>query len=78
MLLGRTASDVVNNVIVLVMALTGLLVGWRIREGVLEAVAGFVLLLLFAYAISWIMAYIGLIVPTRRSCRTRRSSSCSR
>ena len=63
-LFGRTLSDVVNNVIVLVvMSLTGLLVGWRIREGVVDAAVGFLLLLVFAYAISWIMAWIGLLVP---------------
>jgi ABC-2 type transport system permease protein len=63
-LVGRTASDVLNNVITIaVMSLTGLLVGWRIRTSVLEAVAGFLLLLLFAYAISWVFAYIGLLVP---------------
>ena len=65
MLIGRTASDVLLNALsVTVMSLTGLLVGWRIRESFLEAVAGFALLLLFSYAISWIMAYVGLIVPT--------------
>ena len=65
MLLGRTASDVLLNALsVTVMSLTGLLVGWRIRGSFLEAVAGFALLLLFSYAISWIFAYIGLIVPT--------------
>ena len=65
MLLGRTASDVLLNALsVTVMSLTGLLVGWRIRGSFLEAVAAFALLLLFAYAISWIFAYIGLIVPT--------------
>ncbi len=65
MLLGRTASDVLLNALsVTVMSLTGLLVGWRIRESFLEAVAGFALLLLFSYAVSWIMAYVGLIVPT--------------
>jgi ABC transporter DrrB family efflux protein len=64
-LIGRTASDILLNALsVTVMSLTGLLVGWRIRESFLEAVAGFALLLLFSYAISWIMAYIGLIVPT--------------
>lgn len=63
-LVGRTASDVVNNVIVVVvMASTGLLIGWRIRTNVFQALAGFLLLLLFAYAVSWIMAYVGLIVP---------------
>lgn len=64
-LAGRTFSDVVNNVIVLVvMSLTGLLVGWRIREGVLHALWAFALLLVFAYAISWIMAWIGMLVPS--------------
>ena len=64
-LVGRTTSDVAYNVISLaIMALTGLLVGWRIRNGVVDAVLGFLLLLLFAYAISWIMAYVGLIVPS--------------
>jgi ABC-2 type transport system permease protein len=64
-LLGRTTSDVLNNVLVItVMSLTGLAVGWRIRTSFLEALGGFLLLLLFAYAISWIFAWIGLLVPT--------------
>ncbi|WP_139979593.1 ABC transporter permease [Nocardioides litoris] len=64
-LVGRTTSDVVYNVCSLViMALTGLLVGWRIREGALDALLGFALLLVFAYSISWIMAWVGLIVPS--------------
>ncbi|GAB2691234.1 ABC transporter permease [Thalassiella azotivora] len=64
-LTGRTLSDVVNNVIVLVvMSVTGLAVGWRIRTSVPEALLGFVLLLVFAYAISWVMAWIGMLVPS--------------
>ena len=64
-LTGRTVSDVVNNVIVLVvMSLTGLLVGWRINTSVGEALAGYLLLLLFAYAISWVMAFVGLLIPS--------------
>ena len=64
-LVGRTTSDVLNNVLVItVMSLTGLVVGWRIRTSVLEAVGGFLLLLLFAYAISWVFAWIGLLVPS--------------
>lgn len=62
-LIGRTAADVVINVVSLVvMSLTGLIVGWRIRGSLLDAVLAYVLLLLFAYAISWIMAVVGLIV----------------
>jgi ABC transporter DrrB family efflux protein len=64
-LVGRTASDIVNNVLSLaVMSATGLAVGWRIRTSVPEAIGGFLLILLFAYAISWVMTYVGLIVPT--------------
>lgn len=64
-LTGRTLSDVVNNVIVLVvMSLTGLLVGWAIHSSVAEAALGFVLLVLFAYAISWMMAWLGMLVPS--------------
>ena len=58
--LGRTASDVVYNALTLIiMALTGLLVGWRIRNGLWDALLAFGLLLLFAYAFSWIMASSG-------------------
>ncbi|MGA9747376.1 MAG: ABC transporter permease [Nocardioides sp.] len=64
-LVGRTASDVIYNALSLViMALTGLLVGWRAREGVVDALAAFLLLLLFAYAFSWVMGYVGLLVPS--------------
>src|SRR6478609_7260269 len=64
-LTGRTLSDVINNIIVLiVMALTGLLVGWSIHSSVAEAAAGFLLLLLFSYAVSWVMAWLGMLVPS--------------
>ena len=64
-LVGRTTSDVAYNLISLaIMGLTGLLVGWRVREGVLDAVLAFLLLVTFAYAVSWIMAYVGLLVPS--------------
>ncbi|MDQ4096831.1 MAG: ABC transporter permease, partial [Actinomycetota bacterium] len=62
-LVGRTASDIFyNSISILVMSITGLLVGWRIRGSAFEAIGGFLLLLLFAYAFSWIMAYVGLKV----------------
>jgi ABC-2 type transport system permease protein len=64
-LIGRTGSDVANNILVIViMSLTGYAVGWRIRSSIFEAIGGFLLLLLFAYAVSWIMAWVGLIVPS--------------
>lgn len=64
-LIGRTVADQGLNVItIVVMAVTGLIVGWRINSSVLEALAGFAMLLLFAFAISWLFALVGLIVRT--------------
>ncbi|MDK1471842.1 ABC transporter permease [Streptomyces sp. 549] len=60
-LVGRTSGDAVNNVLVIIlMSLTGLLMGWRIRSDFLDAALAFLLLFLFAYAASWITAAIGL------------------
>ncbi|MFD4458347.1 ABC transporter permease [Nocardia sp. NPDC058480] len=62
-LVGRTISDVVINIVSLVvMSLTGLVVGWRIRGSFLDAVLAYALMLLFAYALSWMMAVVGLLV----------------
>ena len=62
-LTGRTAADIgINTITIVVIALTGLVVGWRIRGGVLEAIGAFLLLLAFAYALSWVMGVFGLLV----------------
>jgi ABC-2 type transport system permease protein len=64
-LVGRTASDIAYNVVsITIMGLTGLLVGWRIRTSIWDALAGFLLLILFSYAFSWVMAAVGLLVPS--------------
>jgi ABC-2 type transport system permease protein len=64
-LIGRTVADLGLNLIsIVVMAVTGLLVGWRINSSVGEALGGFLILLVFAYAISWLMAMVGLLVRT--------------
>jgi ABC-2 type transport system permease protein len=64
-LVGRTGSDIVyNSISVLVMTITGLIVGWRIHNGPDKAVFGFLILLGFAYAVSWIMAFVGLKAPS--------------
>jgi ABC transporter DrrB family efflux protein len=64
-LVGQTVSDVIMNVTSIVtMALVGLLVGWRIHSAPHEAVLGFLLLLLFAYAFSWVTATVALALRT--------------
>ncbi|GAB2902257.1 ABC transporter permease [Streptomyces mayteni] len=62
-LTGRTFADVVQTaVVLLVLAIVAFLVGWRVHDGVLKALAAFGLLLLFGYAFTWIGALIGLSV----------------
>ncbi len=64
-LAGRTTADIGYNVLsLIIMAVTGLVVGWRVHTSAWEVMAGFGLLLLFAYAFSWVMASVGLLVPT--------------
>ncbi|MEV0087517.1 ABC transporter permease [Saccharopolyspora sp. NPDC050642] len=61
-LLGRTSSDLVISVLtVVIMSVCGLLVGWRIRGSLFEALLAFFILLLFSFAMSWVGAFIGLI-----------------
>jgi ABC-2 type transport system permease protein len=60
---GRVVGDLVFNTFIMsVMVVCALLVGWRWHNGVLEGIAGFAVLFLFAFAMLWIGALIGLSV----------------
>jgi ABC-2 type transport system permease protein len=62
-LAGRTSADLVEGMIgIVVMALCGLAVGWRVHNDALHVLAGFALLVLFGFAMNWLGAIIGLIV----------------
>jgi ABC-2 type transport system permease protein len=64
-LTGRTLSDVVyNGGILIVLMLSGLAVGWTVHTGIIELLVGIGLLLLFAFAMSWIGVWLGLSVPS--------------
>lgn len=64
-LVGRTVSDVIANVVSIVaMAAVGLLIGWRIDSTPQEALLAFVVLLLFGYALSWVTSTIALLIRT--------------
>jgi ABC transporter DrrB family efflux protein len=63
-LIGRSFADVVYNAgILVVLMITGYFVGWTIHTGIVELIAGFLLLLAFTYAMSWIGIWLGLSVP---------------
>jgi ABC transporter DrrB family efflux protein len=64
-MVGRTISDLAVSVVaLLVMSLCGLLIGWRIRGSVLDAMLAYLVLLVFAFAMSWVGALIGLLAPS--------------
>jgi len=45
-----------------VICLAGVIVGWQIHGGILAAIAGFGLVLLFAFAMVWLGTLLGLVV----------------
>jgi ABC-2 type transport system permease protein/oleandomycin transport system permease protein len=62
-LVGRTFADLFRNVfVVLLMAVVGFLVGWRINTDVVGLVGCLLLVLAFAYSLSWLFAIVGMSV----------------
>jgi ABC-2 type transport system permease protein len=61
-LVGRSIADLLTAMIcTLIVALTGLAVGWRPDASLPSIVAGFAIMLLFSYALSWGCACLGLV-----------------
>jgi ABC transporter DrrB family efflux protein len=62
---GRTTADVVYNAgILVVLMLSGLVVGWRVHGSVGDFVLALALMLLFTYTMAWIGVLLGLLVQT--------------
>lgn len=62
-LAGRTFADTVRNIFVItLMSLVGALLGFRFHEGVPKFLLAISLVLLFAYAVSWISGNVGLLL----------------
>jgi ABC-2 type transport system permease protein len=60
-LVGRSFADLLTACLcALVVAATGLAVGWRTSASPLAIIGGFALVLFFAYALSWVAACVGL------------------
>ena len=62
-LVGRSISSLIHSSIgIAVMGLTGLLIGWRIRDGFVNGVVPFLLLLLFGFAMVWLGIWVGSLM----------------
>lgn len=69
-LAARTVADLLTQVVgVLVVALVGLAIGWRVHTGPADVLAGFGLALLFGYAFSWVGVCLGLAVRSAEAAQ---------
>jgi ABC-2 type transport system permease protein len=60
-LVGRSISDIMSATLcVVIVALTGLAIGWRPSASVPSVIGGFAIALFFSYALSWAAACFGL------------------
>jgi ABC transporter DrrB family efflux protein len=67
LVMGRTLGDSLLNIVVLaVMGIAGYVVGWRPTSGALNVAIGFIFLLLFGYALSWVGIFVGLSAKDAR------------
>jgi len=69
-LAGRTVADVCRNVfVIVVMTIVALAVGFRPTGGALNYFLAFLLMLLFAFALSWGFAFVGLAAPSAETAQ---------
>jgi len=67
LVVGRTLGDSLLNIVVLtVMGVAGYVVGWRPSAGLGNVALGFLFLLFFGYALSWVGVLVGLSASDAR------------
>jgi ABC-2 type transport system permease protein len=67
-LVGRTVSDLLSAALCsIIVALTGLVVGWRADNTMWSILAGFGVALFFSYALTWPTACLGLLAKEPES-----------
>ncbi|MBM3669678.1 MAG: ABC transporter permease [Actinobacteria bacterium] len=70
-LIGNTIANALRQILALtVLSITGLIVGWRINDGIWNAILAYLLLLLFAYTVTWVGAFVGLSVRNSETAST--------
>src|SRR5690242_1689491 len=77
-LVGRSLADLSTAALcALIVALTGLVIGWWPDASIPAVIGGFALFLLFSYALSWGCGCLGIVSkgPSRRRGSVSSSSS---
>jgi ABC-2 type transport system permease protein/oleandomycin transport system permease protein len=70
-LVGRTSADLVRNILIIgLMIFVGYLVGFRFHAGVLPALGCVALITAWGVALSWIFAFVSLVVRGAESAQT--------
>ena len=70
-LVGRTTADLVRNILIIgLMIFVGYLVGFRFQAGVLSALGCVALIAAWGVALSWIFAFVSLVVRGAETAQT--------
>ena len=62
---GHAVTNLIKALLpIALMSLCGLAIGWRVHEGIVDAIMGYALLVAFAFAMIWIGVLLGSVVAT--------------
>ena len=64
-LAGHSLASLLRSLLpITLMSITGLIIGWRIHSGVLDALAGFGLMIAFSFAMIWVGIMLGSVMKS--------------
>jgi ABC-type polysaccharide/polyol phosphate export permease len=64
-LTGHAVANILKTTLpITLMSLCGLIIGWRIRSGLADAIVGYLILFAFAFAMIWVGVLLGSVVAT--------------
>jgi ABC-2 type transport system permease protein len=62
---GHAVANVIKALLpIVLMSLTGFVVGWRIRGDIIDTAGAYFLMIAFAFAMIWVGVLLGSVVPT--------------
>ncbi|MPY93605.1 MAG: ABC transporter permease [Acidimicrobiia bacterium] len=62
---GHAVANLIKALLpIALMSICGLIVGWRIRDGITDAILGYLLLIAFSFAMIWVGVLLGSVIAT--------------